>query len=290
MNKQLANAGSKYDKAKQRRGESLLWSKIFLGVLAGGGVLWGLFPPNPEDTARLGEPEKMVVVAFSAFCAVALWGLARMCISAGRLYGQFRNPDLEEALHWPRYARGFFMQDDSTADATQRLVEKIFALYELNGMTTVFPVEQAKRLVEAHKRQWSKISAIDDRLKANRVLHREIGDNLEQLRLMGESNAAGERSLKELKQDESELLILREKIVDSSRKLEALLPVIETEWRKTCLHRETNRLAEIALRSTAEDSAVVWERTTTELEHQITFEINTYLKLESETQQRLDAS
>jgi hypothetical protein len=285
------NQNSESTERSEHQREQKQWAAVLLSLVGAGSLLWLWFMPDATFWTSLFNWESLPHFAMSSACGLLIWALVRVCVfvaaserrAALIVSGQHSNPD------WHTFARHFLACHEGVAAATQGLIENLWELYEREGMKRVLPVQQAIRLVEAHYRQWQQISAIDERLMNCKELHQEIRRNLEELRTLGESNVAGERGLKELEQDEAELLSLRNRILQSSEKLEALVPVVEIEWKKANLQKETNRLAEIALRSTAEEPSHIYECSTVELEQQITFEINTYLQLENETQQRLEA-
>lgn len=121
------------------------------------------------------------------------------------------------------------------------------------------------------------------------MLRYEISENLRELRALGETNKSGESSLKELSQNNSELLAMREQMAASTQQLEGILSFVEQEWKRRSLQEKTNILTQKAQKATAEHSARrMLPDMPLDFEDQITHEIETYLQLEKETQQRLE--
>lgn len=189
---------------------------------------------------------------------------------------------------WRLFVGHYPVKNGAFVEATKKMAAAITALYATKGIEAIFPVSQAERLLDAHHRQWKQIMEINGKIAENAKMREKIGENLRQLQTLGESNQAGELSFKELAKDAEQLLSLRNQIEASSKKLEEILPLVELESKKATLQRETNQLADKAVVVTSDDlTQELTSESALDLEHQITFEVKTYLQLEKETQQRL---
>jgi len=189
---------------------------------------------------------------------------------------------------WATFCREYPRQFGRLLPATHELSKQITRIYKIDSVGYGFPLPQAVRLLDTHQRQQRRLSIIDARWEQNRALYAQVQEKILALESLGEKSSSGERTLAELKLEAVQMKELKTQIESSCRRLELLLLEVEKSVQIKALHQEVASLTEsatgvhskgkLALKSGEDES---------DLERQITREIETYLQLEREAEAKL---
>jgi hypothetical protein len=192
------------------------------------------------------------------------------------------------SIIWSDFLRFYTDESGALSGHTHRFCERISTLYESDSSQLLLPFRHAARLLDTYHKQQARLTALNLRLEEVEALYQPLNARIEKLRELHETNEAGERTLRELRNEKRQLLALKNQIETSANNLEAILSTIENERKKRRLHQEVAVLAGRARISSDEEvTEGIVPDPVNELEEQITREIQTYLQLERDTDQRL---
>lgn len=166
---------------------------------------------------------------------------------------------------------------------TWELKEGIERLYEHDLCGEVLPLVQAIRLLDAHHRQQKRLVVVYSRLKELQVLRQTMHEKLAQLRTLGEDAPDAKRRLTELERDEAALQSIHNQISASCARLETIFTSVQHAHQVRQLKRELGELSQVA----GSSSDLALESDAFDIERQIGREIETFLRLERETDAHL---
>lgn len=162
---------------------------------------------------------------------------------------------------------------------------RIAGLYERDPQAEHFPLSQALQLVDIYHRQHQRLSQLTLRLKELDILRMELSLRLDRLYELGEDNEHAELNLHQFEEDITTIKTMRDQIEASCHRLEMLLISIEKTYEIRQLNQEITGLA------TRASASPLASRDETEslanIERQIGHEIETFLRLERETDKHL---
>ena len=169
----------------------------------------------------------------------------------------------------------------------RNLSEKIQAIYAIDPQASLLPLPQAVRLFDVYRRQRERRNAIDDRLGDLHSTRAALVAKTDQLQQLGEHRSIA-REVELLATEIEPLEELRDKTAESYRRLEAVIgPVLQTVQARQ-LHRELDDLQSQLPGEIPPHIEPTFEaESLEEIERQIGREIETYLRLERETEGHL---
>jgi hypothetical protein len=207
--------------------------------------------------------------------------IALVVRSAGReAHLRWREDFALRVWHYVAHQEPCFQVDSSEFNA---LKAKIALIYASDPQGHTFPVHQAIKLLEAFSRQQKRLTRV---LSHIALLHRqrdELSQRLARLHELGEDNPTGRARLKRLDTDIFALETSTLSIQASCSRLEAIVDKVRQTVEVKKLHREINQLS---LSETALASELQSEEAN-DIERQIAREIETFLRLERETDEHL---
>ena len=236
---------------------------LALGLLAFGLLtpLWGLFV--------------FVVLA------LASWSVTADARKQLELYAQGK-----ARLTWEALGRGQVF-GTRLSDATRRLGNDVQKIYNGDPTGKLFPLRQSIRLVDAHHRQQQRLAIVEERLGELRGLQENLASKMAQLRELGEDYPQGAHNLQQINEDLEALRRVHGQIRASCTRLEAIVIGVQKAVQSRQLRAELEGLsARVAPSSGALEPAFAAE-SLEEIERQIGREIETYLRLERETEEHL---
>jgi len=170
-------------------------------------------------------------------------------------------------------------------NATFLLKNSIAVLYQQDVNAQTFPLVQAMRLLDAHTRQQRRLEVVEYRLVQLQVIYKTMRDKLKQLRALGEDAPEVERKLAQLKGDIAALENIAAQISASCARLEAIFTGVQHAHQVRQLKRELGELSQVA--GSSSDSDLALDSDAFDIERQIGREIETFIRLERETDEHL---
>lgn len=172
-------------------------------------------------------------------------------------------------------------------ESTQLLGGSVRQVYELDPAGKLFPLRQAIRLLDTHRRQQMRLQLVENRLGELRSLQEKLSSKMAQLQELGEDYPAGARNLQQINADLEALRLVHGQIRGSCARLEAITIAVQKAAQSRQLRRELETLS-ARLPQNAEAVEPAFEaESLEEIERQIGREIETYLQLERETEEHL---
>jgi len=172
-----------------------------------------------------------------------------------------------------------------TAHATFLLKNSIAVVYQEDTNAQTFPLVQAIRLLDAHARQEERLQIVENRLNELNALSGGMTAKLARLRELGEDVPEAQRRLSQLERDEAALGNIASQIAASCARLEAIFTGVQHAHQVRQLKRELGELSQVA--GSSSDSGLALDGDAFDIERQIGREIETFLRLERETDQHL---
>ena len=175
--------------------------------------------------------------------------------------------------------------------STRELGYEVRKIYEIDRAGTIFPLPQAVRLIDTHRRQRERLHKVAARLIELQLLIETLEAKLKKLRELGEEHSQGAHKLQRLTEDFEVLLRDQMQIRSSCTRLEAIVlsaqEAAQARQLRQKLRRDLDILGEPCDLS-AEATKPAFEAESLEaIERQIGREIETYLQLERETEEHL---
>lgn len=175
--------------------------------------------------------------------------------------------------------------------STSKLAREIGDLYQGDPRGEVLPLSQSIRLVNTHHKQQARLQIVGARLRELEAIGVALRQTTEQLRDLGETLESGEARLQALRDDENALRTLSAQIEASCRRLELILIEARKAGQMQQLHREIGDLSLEAGNSSASSSSLsvssVVPESLFDVERQIAREVETYLRLERDSDRHL---
>lgn len=217
---------------------------------------------------------------FALFMVVVSGGIGFIARVAGKeANARWRHDFARRAWHFIAHdARAF--HSDSTS--TNSLKRRIGQIYESDPRGNGFPLSQAVRLLDAHLRQQKRLARIEAHIHSLSQQREQLLLKLARLHELGEDNPTGRIRLERLSKDIFALEISAVGIQASCSRLEAIVVKIHQAEEVKKLHREINQLSNgdsLAPELQSEEA--------NDIERQIGREIETFLRLERETDEHL---
>ena len=175
---------------------------------------------------------------------------------------------------------GQLLTNQRATPSTKRLFASIAQLYFHDPQGEILPLPQAIRLLDTHHKQQQRLMNLDARLADLGVTRARLQENLSRLHALGERSESGEQNLREFFVDEANLRELKRGVEASCARLELLLPGVERALQVRLLHREVSQLSG----ARSQNQMALEANDSDEIARQITREIETYLKLERESE------
>jgi len=170
-------------------------------------------------------------------------------------------------------------------NATLLLRNSISNLYQQDVGTQTFPLVQAIRLLDSHQRQQERLQIVEHRLNELNALSGGMRVRLAKLRELGEDVPEAQRKLDQIERDEAALENIAAQISASCARLEAIFTGVQHAHQVRQLKRELGELSQVAGSATGSDLAL--EGDAFDIERQIGREIETFIRLERETDEHL---
>ena len=171
--------------------------------------------------------------------------------------------------------------------STRMLANRVQKIYDADPAGEMFLLQQAIRLIDIHERQKRRARAVKLRLDELHQIQKSLTQKLARLRELGEQTARGEADLDQLAQHRQGLREVQEQIENSCRRLSAIVASAEKATQVRQLHREVENLSARLPRQTEAPEPAFEAESLEDIERQIGREIETYLQLERETEERL---
>jgi hypothetical protein len=166
------------------------------------------------------------------------------------------------------------------------LVRDIASLYRSDPRGEVLPLAQAVRLVDTHHKQQQRLDVLTARLGQLHIIGNALRQKTQQLRELGEKHEQGETRLQNLREDEAAIRVMCEQTEASCHRLEMILIEARKAQQMRQLHHEINALTQEKPLSSATLSSESHDALG-DIERQITREVETFLRLERETDRHL---
>ncbi len=163
------------------------------------------------------------------------------------------------------------------------LKNAIASLYEQDPNAQTLPLPQAVRLLDAHVHQQKRLEIISYPLNELQRLRRAMHEKLARLRDLGEDAPEAKRRLTELERDEVALRGIHNQTSASCARLESIFTSVQHAHQVRQLKRELGELSQAA----GSSSELALESDAFDIERQIGREIETFLRLERETDEHL---
>jgi len=165
------------------------------------------------------------------------------------------------------------------------LKNSIAVLYQEDLQAQVFPLVQAIRLLDAHLRQQDRLAVVENRLNELNALSGAMRVRLAKLRELGEDVPEAQRKLDQIERDEAALENIAAQISASCARLEAIFTGVQHAHQVRQLKRELGELSQVA--GSSSDSDLALDSDAFDIERQIGREIETFIRLERETDEHL---
>ena len=187
---------------------------------------------------------------------------------------------------WKTLGRDHVFGTELSED-TRRLGNDIQKIYDGDSAGRLFPLRQSIRLIDTHNRQQQRLQIVENRLGELRALQENLSSKMAQLRDLGEDYPQGARNLEQINADLEALGRVHGQIRASCTRLEAIVIGVQKAVQSRQLRAELEGLsARVAPVGGAVEPAFEAE-SLEEIERQIGREIETYLRLERETDEHL---
>jgi len=254
-----------------KRAESRLMAEYVTPARVLAGVAIGFAP-----TALLPDFSFMGVVSGAlGFLSLMLWRGARDVrrdntkIKALAIWNELSQRD---AFHSYQFKQTWLLQN------------QLRELYANDPRGEILPLTQAIRLISSHVRQQERLQIVEHRLVQLQLIHNTMRQKLKQLRALGEDAPEVERKLLQIERDEAALENIAAQISASCARLEAIFTGVQHAHQVRQLKRE---LGELSRDVSSESSELALENDAFDIERQIGREIETFLRLERETDEHL---
>ncbi len=218
---------------------------------------------------------------FIGFISSVFALLSLMLWTSGRNISRDFEEERAQAI-WNRFVERDVFDAEEFAP-TQDLQQQISELYQVDPRGETFPLVQAIRLIDAHMHQQQRLEIISFRLEELSLLRQTMHEKLAQLRKLGEDAPESQRRLTELERDEAALQSIHNQISASCARLESILTSVQHAHQVRQLKRELGELSQAA----GAHSELALESDAFDIERQIGHEIETFLRLERETDEHL---
>jgi len=220
-----------------------------------------------------------MAVLFGAFALLPGWQVTRESLLRGREFR--RSPAL--GLWRILLDKGRLAPDAS--DSTGELGQNLAEVYRLDARGEVLPLVQAARLLQTHHLQQKRLGAIFQRIEKLSFLREQLSDKVARLAGLGDQNPAALNSLGAMNDEIAALQRLGDDTQASCHRLEAIALSVHQAAQVRQLNREIAELTAGAL--PRNDAALLATSDLSDIERQIGREIETFLRLERETDQHL---
>ena len=171
--------------------------------------------------------------------------------------------------------------------STRQLGTEIQNIYTGEPSGKLFPLRQSIQLLDTHNRQQQRLQIVENRLRELRGLQENLSGKLAQLRELGENYPQGARNLEQINGDLAALGKVHGQIRASCARLEAIVIGVQKVAQSRELRRELEGLsAQLPQQQNSVEPAFE-AQSLEEIERQIGREIETYLRLERETDEHL---
>lgn len=160
------------------------------------------------------------------------------------------------------------------------------SLYQSDPQGEVLPLKQALRLLFIYDLQHQRRHTILHRATQLQVVKEQLADKAERLRELGDFNPSLLAGVDEMKEEIEALDKLGDDILASCHRLEAIVLSVQRAVQVKQLHREIADLKS-SLSPGRKDPSQLASPEITDIERQIGREIETFLKLQKETDERL---
>ena len=171
--------------------------------------------------------------------------------------------------------------------ATRKLGSEVQKVYETDPAGELFPLRQAIRLVDTHRRQQERFTLVEARLQELRLLKEALSGKLAQLQELGEIYPEGARNLEQITDDMEVLRRVHGQIHSSCVRLEMIVISVQNAAQARQLRRELDGLSARVPRGDQAIEPAFEAESLDDIERQIGREIETYLQLERETEAHL---
>lgn len=173
------------------------------------------------------------------------------------------------------------------SEATRRLGNDVQKIYDGDPTGKLFPLRQSIRLVDTHSRQQQRLFIVENRLGELRNLQEALAGKMAQLQELGEDYPQGARNLKQINADLEALGRVHGQIRASCTRLEAIVIGVQKAVQSRQLRRELEGLSAHVAPSIGAIEPAFEAQSLEDIERQIGREIETYLRLERETEEHL---
>lgn len=163
---------------------------------------------------------------------------------------------------------------------------RIQGIYQSDPRGEVLPLRQAMRLLDTYRRQQERLEKVEARTTELQGLRNELLDKIARLQELGDERA-GRSELDQIGTALAELKAAATQIRNSCERLERLLTEVKTASQTRQLHRELDELRTRLPRPVEAVETTLQSESLENAERQIGREIETYLQLERETEERL---
>ena len=221
-------------------------------------------------------------VAGQPFSAVALLVLLAAILLSPILI-KFENYQLNRKVEFWKWVRKRGLSGEPPTGDTRLLIDKIVQIQTATP-DELLPMRQAVKLVDAYERQTRQLQTINARLAQIGATRLALSEKTQQLQALGENHAAGLQSLERTRADFEALQKVAREVQSSCERLKAILDTARKTAVTRQLHRELDQLSAAA---TPEGNAAFDAESNDAIERQIGHEIETYLRLERETEEQL---
>ncbi len=172
------------------------------------------------------------------------------------------------------------------SEPTEKLARSIRGLYETDWRGEVLPLPQAARLLLIYDLQRRRLAGIHERLNQLEVVREQLRERGARLQQLGDQTPLVSTSVSNLSNEIADLERLGEEIFASCHRLEDILVSVGRAVQVKQLHREIVDLTSVISPRTAE-SLAKGAPEIIDIERQIGCEIETFLRLERETDAHL---
>ncbi len=177
--------------------------------------------------------------------------------------------------------------DQKPTDGTRLLVDKIINIQTATPGSELLLMRQAVKLVAAYQQQSRQLQAVEARLAKLGSTRETLTEKIKQLQALGENHSTGLRNLEQTRAGFEILQKVAAEIQSSCDRLEAILNTVRKTARARQLHRELDQLSALDAPSSQTIEPAFEAESHEDIERQIGREIETYLRLERETEEHL---
>ncbi len=220
------------------------------------------------------------VMAGGTFCLFAVY-VAAVARKHVKSFGRYRG------THFWDFLADEGISGRPVEAATARLIRTVARIQRLPRGLEMLPMRQAVRLIETYQLQQLELRRLNARSHEWRTLRRTLSEKLAQLRGIGEDHREGQNRLAEIDVQCESLHRLQQPIEDSCTRLELIVISVEKAVLSRQLRAEIGTLNEGVTGSDAPTEPAFEAQSLEEIERQIGREIETYLRLERETDEYL---